>query len=107
MGPTSPLSPGEVLAGKYQVERTLGAGGMGYVVAARHLQLGTSVAIKLLRPEACTDPAIVLRFLREARAAARLRSEHVARVVDVATTETGAPFIVMELLHGEDLAQVL
>jgi serine/threonine-protein kinase len=105
--PATPFSEGEVLAGKYRVERVLGSGGMGYVVAARHLQLGTGVAIKFLRPEACTDAMTVARFLREARAAARLQSEHVARVIDVATLDSGAPYIVMELLRGEDLAQAL
>jgi serine/threonine-protein kinase len=107
MDPTTPFSPGKVLAGKYQIEHTLGSGGMGFVVAARHMHLGTGVAIKFLRPEACADAPTVTRFLREARAAARLQSEHVARVVDVATLDSGAPYIVMELLRGEDVAHAI
>ena len=107
MDPTIPLSEGQILAGKYQIERTLGSGGMGVVFAARHLHLGTGVAIKVLRAQACTDASTVTRFLREARAAARLQSEHVARVIDVATLDSGPPYIVMELLRGRDLADVL
>jgi serine/threonine protein kinase len=102
-----PVEEGQVLADKYQVEKVLGTGGMGVVVAARHLQLGTRVAIKFLRSDACVEPETVTRFLREARAAARLQSEHVVRVTDVATLESGAPYMVMELLHGGDLARVL
>jgi serine/threonine-protein kinase len=100
---TAPVVEGEVLAGKYQVERTLGAGGMGIVVAARHLQLEERVAIKLLQPDALKDPGLIARFLREARAAAKIRSEHIARVYDVGTLESGAPYLVMEYLDGCDL----
>jgi serine/threonine-protein kinase len=81
---------------------------MGIVVAARHLQLDQLVALKLLEPSSGTkDDVAVERLLREARAAARLRSDHVARVLDVGTSPTGAPFIVMEYLQGDDLGQVL
>ncbi len=97
----------EILAGKYRVERVLGAGGMGVVVLATHLQLEQSVALKFLQPEALKRPALVARFAREARALARLTTEHVARVIDVGTLDTGAPYIVMEYLDGEDLAALL
>jgi eukaryotic-like serine/threonine-protein kinase len=98
---------GEVVAGKYRVERLAGEGGMGVVVAARHLQLDTVVALKLLPDAAAADPVLVERFLREARAAARLRSDHVAKVLDVGTLEAGTPFMVMEYLDGANLADVL
>jgi serine/threonine protein kinase len=80
---------------------------MGLVVQATHVQLGTPVAIKLLRHEALEEPAMVERFLREARSAARLRGEHVCRVTDFGTTESGVPFMVMEYLEGTDLASMI
>ena len=95
---------GEVLAGKYRVERVLGRGGMGIVVAAHHLQLDEKVAIKFLLPEAVSNAEVIGRFVREARAAVRIKSEHVARVSDVGTLEDGAPYMVMEYLEGSDLA---
>jgi eukaryotic-like serine/threonine-protein kinase len=98
---------GQILAGKYRVERVIGEGGMGYVVAAYHLQLHTTVAIKLLAPKLLTDAEALARFASEARAAARVVSAHVARVLDVGTLDNGAPYMVMELLEGEDLASVL
>jgi serine/threonine-protein kinase len=98
---------GQVLAGKYRVERVLGEGGMGFVVAAHHLQLDTTVAIKLLRPELLSNAEAVARFAREARAAVRIVSQHVARVLDVGTLEDGAPYMVMEFLEGGDLSSVL
>jgi eukaryotic-like serine/threonine-protein kinase len=98
--------PGELIAGKYVVESVLGVGGMGLVLSARHVQLNQSVAIKLLRPGAA-GVSSVGRFLREARAAAAIRSEHVARVIDVGTLDSGLPFIVMERLAGCDLAALL
>jgi len=99
------IEPGQVLAGKFQVERVLGQGGMGVVVAAQHLQLGQLVALKFLLPEAMRNPDTSERFLREARASVRLKSEHVGRVIDVGTLDTGSPYIVMEYLEGEDLDQ--
>ena len=94
---------GDILTGKYRVERVLGVGGMGVVVAAHHIQLDERVAIKFLRPEALGNAETVARFAREARAAVKIKSEHVARVIDVGTLETGAPYIVMEYLDGGDL----
>jgi serine/threonine-protein kinase len=97
-----------VLAGKYRVDRVLGVGGMGVVVAATHLQLQQTVALKFALKEAlASNPAAIERFLREARAAVKLKSEHVAKVLDVGTLETGAPYMVMEYLDGADLGQVV
>jgi eukaryotic-like serine/threonine-protein kinase len=96
---------GDVLAGKYRVERVLGSGGMGIVVAARHLRLDERVAIKFLHPDALPNAEAVARFEREARAAAKIKSEHVARVSDVGTLDNGCPYMIMEYLEGEDLAQ--
>ncbi len=101
------IAPGTVLADKYRVDRLLGEGGMGVVVAATHLQLHQQIAVKLLRPEAMANPALIERFKREARAAARVHGEHVARVIDVGDLPGGLPYIVMEYLEGEDLERTL
>src|SRR4051812_5857690 len=98
---------GDVLAGKYRVERILGVGGMGIVLAVEHLELGQRMAIKMMLPGVAPDEMAVTRFLREARSAAALQSEHVVRIFDVGTLDSGAPYMVMELLRGEDLSQVL
>src|SRR5262245_36689886 len=97
---------GAVLAGRYRIDRVLGQGGMGIVVQAMHLQLHQPVAMKLLLPEVLGNQQIVQRFLREAQAAVQLRSEHVARVIDVGTLDTGAPYMVLEYLEGADLSNV-
>ena len=102
-----PIREGEILGGKYRVERVLGAGGMGVVVAATHLQLGQRVAIKFLLPDALKNERALERFTREARAAAQLTSTNVARVVDVGALESGAPYMVMEFLDGLDLGQLV
>ena len=98
---------GQPLAGKYRIERVLGQGGMGVVVAAHHIHLDEVVAIKFLLPEALDNTEAVARFEREARAAVRIKSEHVARVTDVGRLESGAPYMVMELLQGRDLDVLL
>ncbi len=103
----TPVTEGEVLLGKYVVEKVLGMGGMGVVVAAHHLQLDERVALKFLLPDAAANPLVVARFLREARAAAKIKSEHVTRVFDVGTMENGSPFLVMEYLDGQDLAALI
>ncbi len=105
--PVSPVQPGEILAGKFEVERVLGAGGMGIVVAARHTQLDQRVALKFLLPVACEVPGAVARFLREGKAAARITSEHVARVMDTGVLAGGAPYLVMEYLEGMDLGALV
>jgi eukaryotic-like serine/threonine-protein kinase len=102
-----PFAAGEVIAGKYEVVGLIGSGGMGYVVAALHIELGEMVALKFLRSEALAQEELVERFAREARAAVKIKSEYVARVMDVGTMADGVPFIVMEHLEGKDLADVL
>ena len=104
---TSGIEVGAVLRGKYRVERVLGVGGMGIVVAARQLQLDRLVAIKFLLPEMLEQPEVVERFQREARAASKLESVHAARVIDVDALEDGSPFLVMEYLEGTDLRKLL
>ncbi|HMA95974.1 MAG TPA: serine/threonine-protein kinase, partial [Polyangiaceae bacterium] len=99
------FQPGSVLVGKYRVVRVIGQGGMGVVVAAIHIELDTPVAIKFLLPEARNEPEVVARFAREARAAAQIKSEYVARTFDVGRLDNGSPFIVMEYLDGIDLAK--
>jgi serine/threonine protein kinase len=101
---TAGVREGQILAGKYRVEGVLGVGGMGVVVAAHHLQLDEKVAIKFLLPTMLRNREIVGRFSREARAAVKIKSEHVARVSDVGTLENGSPYMVMEFLEGGDLA---
>ncbi|WP_438042334.1 serine/threonine-protein kinase [Sorangium sp. So ce128] len=103
----APVRAGDVVAGKYRVERLLGAGAVGVVVAAVHVELGQRVAVKFMRSAHHVSADARARFLREARAAVRLRSQHVARVFDVGTLESGAPYIVMEFLEGRDLAALL
>jgi eukaryotic-like serine/threonine-protein kinase len=102
-----PVEPGQVLSGKFRVERLLGVGGMGVVLEATHLQLHERVALKFLLPHAVKDHAAVSRFEREARAAVKLKNEHVVRVMDVGTLDDGAPYMVMELLQGKDLAHII
>ncbi|MBM4360676.1 MAG: protein kinase [Deltaproteobacteria bacterium] len=101
------LSPGDVIAGKYRVQRIIGRGGMGVVILAWHLDFDEAVAIKLLLPEVLSNTEAVARFEREARANFRIKGEHVAHVLDVGKTEAGAPYMVMEYLDGCDLADVL
>ena len=107
VGASLPVQAGDILAGKYRVERVLGAGGMGVVVAAMHIQLDRRVALKFMLPDVLGDGAALERFQREARAAARLKSEHVARILDVGLLDTGSPYMVMEYLEGSDLAAIL
>lgn len=95
---------GDVIAERYRVERVLGAGGMGVVVAARHLKLDTRVAIKVLSADLRSSREALIRFDREARAAVKIKSEHVARILDVDVLDSGLPYIVMEYLDGEDLS---
>ena len=101
--PQVPVQIGEMIAGKYRVERVLGIGGMGVVVAAMHVDLLELRAIKLLLASAAADADLTKRFLREARAAGRLKDEHVAKVYDVGRLDGGTPYIVMEHLDGCDL----
>ena len=100
------VSAGEIVAEKYRVERMLGSGGMGYVVAARHLSLDQLVAIKFLTKGALEDAEATARFKREAKAASRLRNDHVTKVFDVGVHDNDEPFIVMEYLDGSDLGAI-
>jgi serine/threonine-protein kinase len=102
-----PVKEGDIVDGKYRVESVLGVGGMGAVLAAAHLQLGHRVAIKVLLSGPDSGPVARERFLREAKAAAILRSEHVARVSDVGTFSDGTPFMVLEYLDGQDLGDLV
>jgi serine/threonine protein kinase len=102
---TPSLAPGSLLGGKYRISRVLGQGGMGTVLLARHEELDQLFAIKVLTGDLATDPEAVTRFMREARAAAKLQSEHVVRVSDVGKFDGIGPYIVMEYLSGVDLAQ--
>ncbi len=101
------LRPGDVIGGKYRIERIIGQGGMGIVVRARHTLLEQDVAIKVLATELAADPQYAARFLREAQTAVSIKGEHVVRVLDVGTRENGTPFIVMEYLEGQDLAAII
>jgi len=101
------LAPGTILLGKYRIDELIGTGGMGNVVRASHLYLHQPFAIKILLPQMAESDSTKQRFLREAQATVRLKSEHSARVWDVGTMPDGAPFMVMEFLDGNDLNQIL
>jgi eukaryotic-like serine/threonine-protein kinase len=103
----SSFAPDQVLLGKYRVEQVLGRGGMGIVLSAVHIDLDTRVAIKVLHGAEALNPDAAGRFLREAQAASKLRSEFVARVTDFGRLADGQPFMVMELLEGEDFEVIL
>src|SRR4051812_12762526 len=101
------IAPGDVVAGKYRVQKVLGQGGMGVVVVARDEDLARQVAIKQLLPEWADDKDCVARFLREARSAVKLTSEHTVRVFDAGQLAGGVPYMVMEYLSGKDLGAML
>jgi serine/threonine-protein kinase len=106
---SAPVLPktGDVIAGKYQIEKIVGEGGMGVVFAAHHLMLDQRVAVKVLLVDAARGEEVVERFVREAQAAARVKSDHVVRVMDAGSLDNGLPFLVMEHLEGCDLAELL
>jgi eukaryotic-like serine/threonine-protein kinase len=106
---TSALEPGTVVAGRYRIEGKLAHGGMGAVYHVHHVHTDESLALKILHPQILRDASAVERFRREARAPARITSEHVARVTDADTASEldGAPFYVMELLRGRDLERIV
>ena len=105
--PENPLKPGDIVMGKYRVEQLLGMGSMGIVVAATHEALQQRVAIKILLQSNADPREQYERFKREARAAGRLKSPHVTKVLDVGTLDTGNPYLVMEHLEGRDLGSLL
>jgi serine/threonine protein kinase len=98
---------GSVLAGKFRIERVIGIGSMGVVLAATHLGIDEKVAIKFIRSEMQKLPGVLARFAREAKAAVRLKSEHIAQVLDVGVSDSIGPYIVMEYLEGQNLAEIL
>lgn len=106
-----PLTPllevGSTLADKYRIERLLAEGGMGIVYEGFHVELEQRVAVKVVRAEYAHHQEAVERFLNEARAIARLRGHHIAKVLDTGRTDTGAPYMVLEYLEGRDLRTVL
>lgn len=103
LSPTPPIAMGDVVADKYRVDSVIGFGGMGIVCAGTHVELGTPIAIKFVRPERGADERAVARFLTEARSAAQLKSQFACRIVDCGRLPSGTPYIVMELLQGADL----
>ncbi|HEY3666976.1 MAG TPA: serine/threonine-protein kinase, partial [Polyangiaceae bacterium] len=98
---------GQIVAGKYLVGSLLGVGGMGVVHAARDISLDRKVALKVLLPRLLSSRTAGERFLREARAATRITSEHVVKLLESDTLPDGAPLLVMEYLEGRDLRALL
>ena len=98
--------PGDLIAGKYELEALLGSGGMGAVFRARNTLIDMPVAIKLIRADLDREQ-FGGRLLQEARAAAKLSHPAIVRVFDVGQTALGDPFIVMELLEGETLTELI
>lgn len=105
--PADAVRIGQVFLGKYRVESIIGQGGMGVVAECTHLQLNQRLAIKMLRQDVLADADAVERFMREAQAASKLRSEYVAHVSDVGRLENGTPYMVMEFLEGMDLGALI
>jgi serine/threonine-protein kinase len=106
--PPSPYpGPGEIIGGKYQIERMLGEGGMGAVAKAVHIELRAVVALKFMNPQFVSFPGAVERFRQEGIASRAIKSEHVVKVDDVGYLPSGTPFLVMDCLEGADLQQVL
>jgi serine/threonine-protein kinase len=106
--PPSPYpQTGEVLDGKYRIERLLGEGGMGAVAKATHLLRRAPVALKFMSPAVLQMTGAVERFVNEGVAASQIDSDHVVKIFDVGRMASGAPYLVMEYLEGCDLAQLL
>lgn len=101
------MKEGDIINGRYELRQLIGLGSSGSVYSGRHVQLDRPVALKLLRPELTNDAEAVERFLREAKAAAGIGSEHIAAVTDVGQTDEGLPFLVMEYLEGQTLARAM
>jgi len=102
-----PVQLGAIVDDKYRIDAFLGSGAMSVVALAFHLELEQQVAIKFLHAQGLEQYQTAQRFKREARAGARIQSEHVVRVLDVGALPDGCPYIVMEHLKGNDLAQEL
>ncbi len=101
------LNPGSVVMGRYTVQKVIGRGGMATVYAAKNQETERLVALKILDPEISSDPSYVERFRREARAAGRIRSDHVVAIYDLGTDESGTLVLVMEYLEGQTVQQAL
>jgi serine/threonine-protein kinase len=98
---------GEIVDGKYRIEKILGEGGMGAVARATHVVLGGTMALKFMNPQYLTFPGAVERFVNEGRASKAIKSDHVLPVQDVGMLPNGAPYLLMECLYGLDLADLL
>ncbi|MFO0659862.1 MAG: serine/threonine-protein kinase [Polyangiaceae bacterium] len=98
---------GEVIDGKYRIERMLGEGGMGAVAAATHLLLRAPVALKFISPDVIRLPGVVDRFMNEGAVAMKIDSENVVRILDIGRLSNGLPFLVMEYMDGCDLGDLL
>ena len=98
---------GQTLDGRLRVLRPIGHGGMGTVYVAEHVGLSKQVAVKVLNPQYAVKPEVIARLHAEARNAAAIASPHIVDIFDIGTTEGGQPYVVMELLHGESLAERL
>ncbi len=94
---------GTVIDGRYRLDGELGRGGMGQVFLGHHLALDTPVAVKVMLPGVASDPVLVRRFQREARATSALQHRNIVKVLDFGV-HAGAPYIVMEFLAGEPLS---
>jgi serine/threonine-protein kinase len=99
--------PGDILEGKYEVQRVLGTGAMGAVVRATHMLRQAPVALKFMSPDVMNRPGIVQRFLNEGVAASQIDSDHVVKIFDVCELDSGVPYLVMEYLEGEDLQELI
>lgn len=115
-GPTSDREPvvpgasvhvGDVISGKYRIVGVLALGGVGMVLEAVDQKLERTVAIKLLLPLRAKDKTIAARFEKEARTAVKIKSEHVASIIELGELDDGQPFIVLEYLDGDDLAMTI
>ena len=104
---STPTLAGSIVAGRYEIQRRIGSGGMGSVYLARHITLKREVAIKFIHPELCSSEEVLRRFDTEAKAAARIKSRHAVAVIDHGVADNGQPYIVMEYLEGESLEQAL
>jgi serine/threonine-protein kinase len=100
-------SQGDVIDGKYQIDRMLGEGGMGAVAKAIHLLRRAPVALKFMSPNVMAIPQAVERFLNEGVAASQIDSDHVVHIFDVGKLPSGSPYLVMEYMEGHDIAEVL
>ncbi len=107
VGPARSLSPGTVVLGRYTIQKVIGRGGMATVYLAKNQETERLVALKILDPEISNDPSYVERFRREARAAGRIRSDHVVAIYDLGTDESGTLVLVMEYLEGQTVQQAL